>query len=237
MKNCVFMRWYNGNVFDEIKKIKNESGYDTYLSLDYKQGSILNTSDICPIHYYNEDDFNKSGMLSWAKICKKDGSMFRYNPEVSLIDFKNKFDYDYYWLIEGDVKLAGNYKEFFNEYQNDFQDLLAYKIRSDDPIETFHYYESKEFHYTNTNLYKYTKKHFKAFMVVTRFSKYLLDVLEDSFKKGILGTNENIIANVCYYNGLTMKSFSDSYFKEENYTDTPKVFNPNAHSFFHSIKR
>ncbi|MDD5650737.1 MAG: hypothetical protein PHF86_10055 [Candidatus Nanoarchaeia archaeon] len=243
MKTCVFMRWYNENVFDEIKKIKNESGYDVYLSLDYKLGSILNITDICPIHYYNEDDFNKSKMLSWAKICNKPGSMFRFNPEVSLIDFKNKINYDYYWLIEGDVKLAGDYNEFFEEYKSDSHDLLAYNIMCDQNIDQ-KYLTSADYDYLknaeqfdNTNLYQYINVRFKSFMVVSRFSKKLLDALEDSFKKGILGTNENIVANVCYYNNMTMRSFNNSYFKEENYSDTPKVFNPNAHSFFHSIKR
>lgn len=235
MKTCVFVRWYNLNVIDEITKIKNETDFDVFLSLDYKTKS--NQTTICPIHYYNEEDFNKSGMLSWGKICHKDGSFFRYNPEIALIDFKNRVDYDYYWLIEGDVKLAGNYKDFFSEYENIDDDLLAHNIRCDKNFNKDFIYETKDFHFSNTNLYNYIDKHFKAFMVVTRFSRKLLNVLEDSFKKGILGTNENIICNVCYYNNMKMRSFNNNFFKEEYYSDAPKIFNPNEHSFFHAVKR
>lgn len=239
--SCVFVRWYNLNILDEVIKIKNESGYDTVLSLDYKK-SKPSCSEI-NIHYYNEEDFNNSGLISWARtaVPKKEGSIFRYNPELSLIDYKNKNNYKYYWLIEGDVRFTGNYGEFFKKYEEWDEDLIGCNVTCDkdlnDPkIRYFEYYKNSKELFDNNNFYETIDKHFRAFMPICRLSKKLLDITETNYKNGILGTNENGMQNFCYYNNLKMTSFED--FNTKYFSDLPQPFLPNEKNlFFHAIKR
>jgi hypothetical protein len=78
-------------------------------------------------HYHNFrfEDLKQHGLPLY-----NEHSIVPGNTHLPLVDFYLKYpDYKYYWVIENDVRFAGNWKKFFATFSSYTEDFLTTHIR------------------------------------------------------------------------------------------------------------
>ncbi len=112
-------------------------------------------------------------------------------------------DYDYYWLVEYDVRFSGKWGHFFNYFSGTQKDFLSSNIR------TFH--EQPDWFFWFTLRHPQEKiphaECLRSFNPIYRISKAALIFLDTCLKNGWIGHNEVIIPTLLHREGYTLMDF------------------------------
>jgi hypothetical protein len=119
--------------------------------------------------------------------------------------FRDYPDYDFYWIIEYDVRFSGDWRFFFNSFEEVDRDYLACHIRefSREPEWIFwtlqHPEKSVPIH-----------SRFRSFNPIYRLSRRSLEFMELSLRDGWCGHQEVVLPTLLFNNGFTMMDFGGS---------------------------
>jgi hypothetical protein len=117
--------------------------------------------------------------------------------------FLDKPNYNYYWMIEYDVRFSGEWQLFFDSFLRISADFLTCHIRSyaDEPYwvwwELSHPRESIPLH-----------ERLRSFNPIYRISNGALSFLHQAFRSGWCGHNEVALPTLLHHGGLTIRDIS-----------------------------
>jgi len=112
-------------------------------------------------------------------------------------------DYDYYWVIEYDVRFSGEWQIFFDSFQAVKNDFLTSHIRS--------YAEEPDWYWWDLNHPRKSiplDKRIHSFNPIYRISKEALLFLHGELKSGWRGHNEVAMPTLLHHNGFTIQEIS-----------------------------
>lgn len=158
--------------------------------------------------------------------------------------FRENAGYDYYWLVEDDVRYGGDWKAFFDEFSENCSDFLsAYVERYEENPQWFWWRTLSTDQENETE----KAKLLKSFNPIYRLSRQALRCIDEHLKKGWRGHHEVLIPTLLYNRGFSIEDFGGKGTfvmpgnERRNYTgDTfgfsPRLFNNGKRYLFHAIK-
>lgn len=197
--------YLNQSVKSEYTKIKNavDETDDVLLLYNYKNEIPEQ------LHGYNYHAFNFQELKDLDLPLYTSHSIVPGNTHLPLIDFYKKNPaYKYYWVIENDVRFAGNWKTFFDRVNPYTEDYLTTHVRW--------YHEEPQ--WPRWEL-KHPEKEIKstqrlrAFNPIYRLSNNALAYLIEEFEKGCWGHYEMTFPTLIYHSSFKMMDMGgDSVF-------------------------
>ena len=147
-------------------------------------------------HKYYLFTYESLAKLKYSMIGK---TLIPGNAHFPLLQFyRNNPEYDYYWVIEHDVRFSGNWRDFFYFFQNIKNDFLACDIRR--------YEEEPDWVWWST--LRHPDKHISntdricSFNPIYRISNSALYFLDQSMRSGWSGHFEVLIPTLLHLNGF-----------------------------------
>ncbi len=110
--------------------------------------------------------------------------------------------YDFYWLIEYDVRFTGDWRKFFQYFNASSADLLACDIRS--------YADKPNWRWWGLNHPSKKislKKRYASYNPIYRISNRGLKFIHCSLRDGWKGHQEVVLATLLYHNGFELRDF------------------------------
>lgn len=186
--------------FDKLKKDLGEK-YDFKILFNRKNSNDLIFLDKEDVYFFDDSIINEIGFYPIAF----NKNPFLGNDHFPLFKFAREFSsYDYYWVIEDDVRFSGDWSVFFNTftiYQNDY-------IAS-------HFHRDSQ----NGNL--------KSFNPIYRLSQKAIKFLDFQFKENkVSGHHEHVLAQILYIFGYEildfggLSAFCPEHLREKFYNNT-----------------
>jgi hypothetical protein len=113
--------------------------------------------------------------------------------------FRDNPDFDYYWLIEYDVRFSGDWRFFFDSFRATKQDFLTCHIRAhaDEPD-----WPWWSLHHPRKSIP--LSERLRSFNPIYRVSKASLSFLHQSLSDGWCGHNEVLWPTLLHHNGFTI---------------------------------
>lgn len=146
-------------------------------------------------------------------------------------------DYDYYWTIEDDAEYVGDWKNFFDKFEDDPSDLLATWVTSYKQDAGWSWWWSL---YTNGDNVDYSKR-FRSFNPIYRMSNRLARAVDKKLKSGWRGHYEVAIPTIAAFENFTVKDLRDiapDIYTAETFSHLPlKIQKTVAGMIYHSVKR
>ncbi|HUN55443.1 MAG TPA: radical SAM protein [Smithella sp.] len=117
--------------------------------------------------------------------------------------FLDKPDYDYYWVIEYDVRFAGDWRLFFDSFIKTNADFLSCHIRSNSDEPFWPWWKLN-----HPREYIPLKDRLRSFNPIYRLSNPALSFLHTAFKNGWCGHHEVAIPTLLQHHGFTIRELS-----------------------------
>lgn len=125
-----------------------------------------------------------------------------FKPDRSLILFSREYKYDYYWLIEYDVRFSGNWEYFFRYFYESPEDFLTSHIRR--------YAQEPDWPFWNLDRFDRQidlGKAFRSFNPIFRISYPALEYVCQMYLKGWTGIYEALIPTLLFHGNFTLRDF------------------------------
>lgn len=211
MSQAVFFRTHvlNEGVMAEYNKLK-KSGYPVYLSVDNSKkvanGVLRPSEDLILVTEKDMKDMD----LHFKS--------FHYNVEYFLLWALEKYDYDYYWLVEYDVRYNGSWKYFLDQYINVGTDLLATWIRNEDAEPWYPFWET-------LSQWMPCENKWAIFFPLSRFSRKSLFHLRERYRQNWHGYCEVVVPTVLKRDGFSVEDLNHPkrFYNEETWKWRPEV--------------
>lgn len=148
------------------------------------------------------------------------------NTVFPLLAFAQNHRYDYYWLIEYDVRYTGNWREFFDHFRESDSDLLGTTLYRHAFRPDWCWWQSLQ---TPRFSLVRRKNWIRGLFPVMRISDKGLRVLEKANRRGWRGHYEVCVPTALYHYGLKIEDFGgDGEFVAAHnvnrfYVNNPKV--------------
>jgi len=125
-----------------------------------------------------------------------------FKPDRSLIKFSGEHKFDYYWLIEYDVRFSGNWEYFFRYFSEGAEDFLTSHIRryAQEPDWLF-------WHLDNFDKKIDLAKALRSFNPIFRISYPALEYVYQMYLKGWTGIYEALIPTLLFHGNFTLRDF------------------------------
>jgi len=111
--------------------------------------------------------------------------------------------FDYYWVVEFDVRYTGEWESFLRSYEAYDHDLITSHIR--------HYHQEPTFYWWHTLQHPTEKidkaRYLRSLNVIYRISTHALALLHEKQKDGWQGFIEVLFPTLLEYNGYTLLDF------------------------------
>ena len=131
-----------------------------------------------------------------------------YNPEFCAVDFyRRQPQFDFYWLIEYDVRFRGDWRRFFRLFENDKTDFITSCIKTLNNIGGEHLVEKDWVWWDQKNFP--VEEQIGCFFPINRFSNKALATLSELYEKGCHGYAELIVPSLIYNTGGSVKDMSE----------------------------
>lgn len=117
--------------------------------------------------------------------------------------FRDNPDYDYYWVIEYDVRFSGEWRLFFDSFLKTDADFLTCHIRT--------YADERNWPWWELNHPRESiplNERLASFNPIYRISNAALSFLHSAFKSGWRGHYEVALPTLLHHNGLTIRDIS-----------------------------
>jgi GT2 family glycosyltransferase len=157
------------------------------------------------------DEINKLSPFLYSRECLSSlgypttgGNIIPGHAHFPIFQFYlNMPDYDYYWVIEYDVRFSGEWQLFFDCFQTVKSDFLTCHIRS--------YAEDPHWPWWKLNHPRKSiplHKRICSFNPIYRMSKDALFFLDKEFKDGWCGHHEVALPTLLHHNGFSIREIS-----------------------------
>ncbi|MEM7280388.1 MAG: DUF3405 domain-containing protein, partial [Pseudomonadota bacterium] len=194
-----------------INELKSACGteYNFYVLGDNTKGTLDTYHQDPDWFLFKKDQLsalsypNKLGNL-FQRDGKKTAhhSHFNFPPGFTdiplLFFFKNKPGYDYYWLVEYDVRYSGSWRQFFSELNQSDADLLCTTLTRIEDLPDW-------FHWSTLSLNVPKESYLRGFCPIYRMSQKGLGVLHDRYLEGAAGHYEGVIPSLFRHQGLKIE--------------------------------
>lgn len=164
------------------------------------------------LHQKREED---SGPLQFRNYIVTDESLAKLpykwlfeakvvpgSTHFPLMEFFSKFpDYEYYWLVEDDVKFFGNWKRFFDAFAMSREDFVACYIRKYDEEPAWYWWPTL----THPTQEIPLTERLASFNPIYRISKRALAYLHQKHCEGWCGHFELLIPTLLFHGGFQLR--------------------------------
>ena len=157
--------------------------------------------------------------------------------------FKENQGYDYYWLVEDDVRFSGEWKEFFGSFASCTSDFLSSVIETKAENPNWYWWTSLK----TGNEVIAEEKLLKSFNPIYRLSRKALACIDAYLRIGWMGHHEVLLPTLLYNKGFLVEDFGGvgAFVCPENkakfYNDTsmriaPVLPDDRKNYLFHPVK-
>ena len=213
---------------------------DVYFAY-HQQGDVLPVSlqNIENLFVFTSDVLNELGYTPIEKGKLVPGS----NHFPLLKFFKENQCYDYYWLVEDDVRFSGEWKDFFGSFASCTSDFLSSVIETKAENPTWYWWTSLK----TGNEVIAEEKLLKSFNPIYRLSSQALVCIDAHLRIGWMGHYEVLLPTLLYNKGFLLEDFGGEgiFGRPENnakfYDDTsmriaPVLPDDRKNYLFHPVK-
>lgn len=213
---------------------------DVYFAY-HQQGDVLPVSlqNIENLFVFTSDVLNELGYTPIEKGKLVPGS----NHFPLLKFFKENQCYDYYWLVEDDVRFSGDWKDFFDSFASSTSDFLSSVIETKAENPTWYWWTSLK----TGNEVIAEEKLLKSFNPIYRLSSQALVCIDAHLRIGWMGHYEVLLPTLLYNKGFLLEDFGGegTFVRLENnakfYDDTsmriaPVLPDDRKNYLFHPVK-
>ena len=158
--------------------------------------------------------------------------------------FKEHQEYDYYWMVEDDVRFSGDWKAFFDNFSDNHADFLSSIIESKKENPYWFWWS-----YLKTSKENISEdKLLKSFNPIYRLSHQALACIDEHLRNGWIGHHEILIPTLLACKGFQIEDFggNGSYVVKEanrnNFYDktsiglNPLIPDDRKNYLFHPVK-
>lgn len=157
--------------------------------------------------------------------------------------YKENQGYDYYWLVEDDVRFSGEWKDFFGSFASCTSDFLSSVIETKAENPTWYWWTSLK----TGNEVIAEEKLLKSFNPIYRLSSQALVCIDAHLRIGWMGHYEVLLPTLLYNKGFLLEDFGGegTFVRPENnakfYDDTsmriaPVLPDDRKNFLFHPVK-
>lgn len=173
---------------------------DVYFAY-HQQGDVLPVSlqNIENLFVFTSDVLNELGYTPIEKGKLVPGS----NHFPLLKFFKENQCYDYYWLVEDDVRFSGDWKDFFDSFASSTSDFLSSVIETKAENPTWYWWTSLKV----GNEVIAEEKLLKSFNPIYRLSSQALVCIDAHLRIGWMGHYEVLLPTLLYNKGFLLEDF------------------------------
>lgn len=213
---------------------------DVYFAY-HQQGDVLPVSlqNIENLFVFTSDVLNELGYTPIEKGKLVPGS----NHFPLLKFFKENQCYDYYWLVEDDVRFSGDWKDFFDSFASSTSDFLSSVIETKAENPNWYWWTSLK----AGNEVIAEEKLLKSFNPIYRLSSQALACIDAHLRIGWMGHYEVLLPTLLYNKGFLLEDFGGegTFVRPENnakfYDDTsmriaPVLPDDRKNFLFHPVK-
>ena len=205
---------YNEEIERQINKLRMEAEGLTSVYVVFQADKVkLDLPKDVRQHAFTIESLNKLGYRPWGCTIM-DG-----NFHFVLLDFYRQHpEYDYYWLIEYDVRFSGNWNGFFSFFQDKDEDFWAahVEVKEDNPDwMRWHEIELKNIPLNHSML-------LRSFNPICRFSNRAFALLHSRCLLGDRGHNELLMPTLFRYFKLKIADFGGT--GRFTYKDHPNLY-------------
>ena len=205
---------FNEEIKSQINKLHIEAKEFASVYVVYQADKVeFQLPEDVKRHAFTIESLNKLGYTPWGCTIM-DG-----NFHFVLLDFFRKHpNFDYYWLIEYDVRFNGSWRTFFSFFQDKEEDFLAAHVetKEDNP----NWIRWHEIVLNNIPKNRFTL--LKSFNPICRFSNRAFALLHSRCLLGDRGHNELLMPTLFNYFKLKIADFGGN--GRYIYKDHPDLF-------------
>jgi hypothetical protein len=211
-------------VLREISRLRNEldGRYDIFAAGYCRLAGALGGIDCVPAIEYSADDL--IALPYPRKAGQFDPLNFIGNADlVPMKFFLDRPDYDYYWIIEYDVRFSGAWPELFADLSSSGADLLCTTMQTWAENPNWAHWGSLSTGAEDVPL----ERRVKGFMPFCRLSHTLLAACDARYRRGWSGHSEVIWPTIASLAGLLLEdiggngSFTPAARRGRYYQNTP----------------
>lgn len=213
---------------------------DVYFAY-HQQGDVLPVSlqNIGNLFVFTSDVLNELGYTPIEK-----GKLVPGSNHFPLLKFyKENQGYDYYWLVEDDVRFSSEWKDFFGSFASCTSDFLSSVIETKAENPTWYWWTSLK----TGNEVIAEEKLLKSFNPIYRLSRQALACIDAYLRIGWMGHYEVLLPTLLYNKGFLLEDFGGegTFVRPENnakfYDDTsmriaPVLPDDRKNYLFHPVK-
>ena len=213
---------------------------DVYFAY-HQQGDVLPVSlqNIENLFVFTSDVLKELGYTPIERGRLMPGS----NHFPLLKFYKENQGYDYYWLVEDDVRFSGEWKDFFGSFASCTSDFLSSVIETKAENPTWYWWTSLK----TGNEVIAEEKLLKSFNPIYRLSSQALVCIDAHLRIGWMGHYEVLLPTLLYNKGFFLEDFGGegTFVRPENnakfYDDTsvriaPVLPDDRKNYLFHPVK-
>lgn len=213
---------------------------DVYFAY-HQQGDVLPVSlhSVDNLFVFTSDVLNELGYTPIEK-----GKLVPGSNHFPLLKFyKENLGYDYYWLVEDDVRFSGEWKVFFDSFASSTSDFLSSVIETKAENSDWYWWNCLK----TGNETIAEDKLLRAFNPIYRLSCQALSCIDAHLREGWMGHHEVLLPTLLYNKGLFLEDFGGegAFVRPENkakfYDDTsmriaPVLPDDRKNYLFHPVK-
>lgn len=151
--------------------------------------------------------------------------------------------YDYYWLMEDDVRYSADWKTFFDGFQENRSDFLSSQIEKYEDHPNWYWWDSLK----TTQEEVPAIQRVKSFNPIYRLSHQALCVVDEYLKRGWKGHHEVLIPTLLYYKGLSIEDFGgkgcfvnpqneNRHYTADTFSEKPVLSEEGKRLLYHAVK-
>lgn len=213
---------------------------DVYFAY-HRQGDVLPVAlqNIENLFVFTSDVLNELGYTPIEK-----GKLVPGSNHFPLLKFyKENQGYDYYWLVEDDVRFSGEWKEFFDSFASCTSDFLSSVIETKAENPNWYWWSCLK----TGNEAIAVDRLLRSFNPIYRLSSQALACIDDHLRKDWIGHHEVLLPTLLYNKGFLLEDFGGEgiFGRPENnakfYDDTsmriaPVLPDDRKNYLFHPVK-
>lgn len=203
--------------------------------------------DVLPVSLQNVENqfvFTSDVLKELGYTPMERGKLVPGSNHFPLLKFyKENQGYDYYWLVEDDVRFSGEWKDFFGSFASCTSDFLSSVIETKAENPTCYWWTSLK----TGNEVIAEEKLLKSFNPIYRLSSQALVCIDAHLRIGWMGHYEVLLPTLLYNKGFLLEDFGGegTFVRPENnakfYNDTsmriaPVLPDDRKNYLFHPVK-
>lgn len=211
----------------EVRFLADNTGLKFNNSINDRYISLFTKKNLENLGYPGKNSISYEGRPEQSGRYHKGRNWSMGNTELPVLYFfRDNPNFDYYWIIEYDVRYSGNWQHFFKHFEDCKADLLATSLVTQ--MDTPDWPRWQSLHLPG-NEQSVENNCLRGFFPIYRISNRALRQLDIEYLKGASGHYECLMPTVLGRAGLTLEDIGGNgrFTKSENlnrfYTNTPST--------------